>query len=413
MLAVFAAACGGSAAPITPAPAGLQTTVRIGFTASQTGSLTNESKEQTQGLRMWADEVNARGGIRAGAQAHPVELKSYDDESKQDRVQQLYTRLITEDKADFLISPYGSATAAASAVVTEQYGKTNLVVGAASDSTFTRGYRHAFQVYSPASVYLSGAMDMLARLDPSARRLALVHEKEPFSTDVVNAARSYAEQHGFQVVLFEGYDTGTSDFAPFISKIAAATPDAILGGGHFTDGSTLARQLGEKHVQARLVALLVAPAVPEFAQVGDAATGVVAPSQWEPQVAYSAEAARALGLDYAGVSAHDFTANYRQRYGYEPGYHAAAGYATGVILEKAIGGAGSIQPDAVEAALAHMDLMTFYGHIKFNTDQNFGLQTGHQMVYLQWQKATGTGALERTLVWPEEAASSKPVYPKP
>jgi branched-chain amino acid transport system substrate-binding protein len=96
-------------------------------------------------------------------------------------VQQLYTRLITEDKADFLISPYGSATAAASTVVTEQYSKTNIVVGAASNSTFTGGYRHAFEVYSPASKYLSGTMDMLARLDPSARRLALVNEKEPFS----------------------------------------------------------------------------------------------------------------------------------------------------------------------------------------------------------------------------------------
>ena len=63
--------------------------------------------------------------------------------------------------------------------------------------------------------------------------------------------------------------------------------------------------------------------------------------------------------------------------------------------------------------LAHMDLMTFYGHIKFDTGQDFGLQTGHEMVYSQWQKATDTGALQRTMVWPEEAAISKPFYPKP
>ncbi|HZQ38469.1 MAG TPA: amino acid ABC transporter substrate-binding protein, partial [Dehalococcoidia bacterium] len=298
------AACGGTSAPASSSPersaapdsASTQATgvVRIGFTSSITGSLTNESKEQTQGLQLWADGVNAAGGIQAGAQKMRVELKSYDDESKQDRVQQLYTRLITEDKVDFLISPYSSGMAAASAVVTEQYGKTNLLVGAADDGAFSRGYKHAFQVYSPGSKYLTGALDMLAKADPNARRVALVNEKEPFSTGVVKAASDYAEQHGVTVVLNEGYDTGTSDFAPFISKIAGATPDAILGGGHFADGSTLARQLSEKQVKAKFVTLLVAPADPKFAQLGDGALGVVAPSQWEPQVTYSAQAAQEL-----------------------------------------------------------------------------------------------------------------------
>lgn len=426
--ALVASACGGAAPtpapPAAPSPAAKSGAasaspqaaqpagkLRIGFTSSLSGSLTKESKEQTQGLQQWADAVNASGGIAAGAQKLQVELKSYDDESKQDRVQQLYTRLITEDKADFLISPYGSATAAASAVVSEQYGKTNLLVGAASDSTFTRGYKHAFQVYTPASKYLAGALDLLKKLDPAAKRLALINEKEPFSTDVIKATREYAEQQGFQVVLFEGYDSGTSDFAPFITKIAGTTPDAILGGGHFADGSTLARQLAEKQVKARMVALLVAPAVPEFAQIGDAAIGVVAPSQWEPQATYSEQAAKALNIPYAGPAVKDFAGRYQEKYGYAPGYHAAGGYATGVILGRALGDAGSAQPEQVEAALAKMDLLTFYGRIKFDTGKQFGLQVGHDMVYLQWQK--GASGLERQIVWPEAAASAKPVYPKP
>ena len=57
---------------------------------------------------MWRDEVNAAGGIKAGGKSYKVKLVSYDDQSQGGRVQQLYTRLIVQDKAQFLFSPYSS-----------------------------------------------------------------------------------------------------------------------------------------------------------------------------------------------------------------------------------------------------------------------------------------------------------------
>ena len=49
-----------------------------------------------------------------------VGTKFYDDESKKDRVQELYTRLISSDKADFLVSPYSSGLTDAAAVIAQQ-----------------------------------------------------------------------------------------------------------------------------------------------------------------------------------------------------------------------------------------------------------------------------------------------------
>ena len=114
-----------------------------------------------------------------------------------------------------------------------------------------------------------------------------MHENDKFSTDVSNALKTYAEAQGYEIVLFEGYDSGTTDFAPFINKIQDAAPDAIMGGGHFQDGSTFARQLYEKNVPIKYVALLVAPPEPTFAELGDAALGMVGPSQWEPLVHFT------------------------------------------------------------------------------------------------------------------------------
>jgi branched-chain amino acid transport system substrate-binding protein len=409
------AACGGqpnaSQSPASGA-AGTKTAV-IGFTASVTGKSNVESTRQKNGLQLWMDQLKAKGGIAlADGSKITFDAKSYDDESNSDRVQELYARLVNEDKADFLISPYGSGPADAAAVLAEQYGKLMITTGAASDNTYKKGYSLVYQVYTPASRYLTSALDALAKLDPSAKKIAIVHENDKFSTDVVNALKTYAEGQGYQVVVFEGYDTNTADFGPIINKVQQAQPDAILGGGHFQDGNTFAKQLYEKKLNIRFLTLLVAPPEPKFAELSDAALGVIGPSQWEPAAAFTPEAAKQAGIEWLGPSGADFVNAYKAAYnGEEPSYHAAGGYVAGLILQKAIEKANSLDTQTVKTALDGLDVLTFFGHIKFNTDAKaHGLQIGHDMVYIQWQKDSG-GKLMKQIIWPEAATTGKALYP--
>lgn len=386
-------------------------TLKIGFTASQTGKLEVESSKQTNGLNLWLNQVNDAGGLQIGEQTVTFETVYYDDESTKERVQELYTRLATEDNADFLISPYSSGLTDAAAVIAEQYGKTMITTGAADDETYMKGYTHVYQIYTPGSRYFTAAIDQLAHLDPSAKRLAVVYENDKFSTSVVNGLKAYAEEQGYEIVLFEAYESETTDFAPFINKIEAAEPDAILGGGHFQDGAAFARQLFEKEVAVKYLALLVAPAAPEFADLGDAALGVIYPSQWHAQAAFNEEAAAEMGIPFYGPTSADFAAAYEAEFGEAPSYHAAGGYAAGLILQRAMEEAGSTDPEAIQAALDAMDLMTFFGHIKFDTSaEAHGLQIGHDMVYVQWYK-NDAGELKRALVWPLGGEAQDAIYP--
>ncbi|MBW1991272.1 MAG: amino acid ABC transporter substrate-binding protein [Deltaproteobacteria bacterium] len=393
---------------IQPAAKAVENVV-IGFTASQTGKFNVESTRQIHGLSLWMDQVNAAGGIKLPeGTVVKFAAKFYDDESKKDRVQELYTRLINEDKADFLISPYSSGLTDAAAVIAQQYKRIMITCGAASDSTYNKGYTLVYQTYTPASRYLTGAIDLLAQMDPKANQVAIVYEAAKFSTDVVNYLKDYAQKKGFQVVLFEGYDPGATDFAPFIDKIPKGT-DAIMGGGHFADTSTFAKQLYEKGVKTKMVALLVAPPEDQFAELGDAAYAVIGPSQWESSANYNPKAAKKLGLEYYGISVADFTKNYKEKYKENPTYHSAGGYVAGLLLQKAIEMAGSTDSAKVKAALDKMNLMTFYGVIKFDTAKAHGLQVGHDMVYIQWQRDAKKKLVKR-VVWPEAAATGKPVF---
>jgi ABC-type branched-subunit amino acid transport system substrate-binding protein len=400
--------------PIDEEPPGEEVTMVIGFTTSQTGKYNVSSLRQVNGFLLWMNEVNDAGGVQlSDGTIVKFDYVTYDDESTTERVQELYTRLATEDNADLLISPYSSGLTAAASPIAEQYGKIIITTGAASDSNYTQGYTLVFQAYTPSSRYLTGAVDMLAHVDPDVKKVAFVYENDKFSTDVVNAAKEYAAAQGYDVVLFEGYDSETKDFGPFINKILDAGAEAIMGGGHFQDGSTFARQVYEKDVGVNFFALLVAPPEPDFADLGDAAVGVIGPSQWEPLAAFTPESAAEAGLEWFGELGSDFVSAYEAAYDEEPSYHSMGGYAAGQILQKAVIDADSTDPGALKAAMDGMDMLTAYGHIKFDTSaEAHGLQIGHSMVYIQWQK-DDAGNLAKQVVWPLEGKTADPIYPLP
>jgi branched-chain amino acid transport system substrate-binding protein len=376
-----------------------QQTLTIGFTSSQTGALNNDSTAQMRGFELWRDEVNATGGIKAGGKAYKIEFKSYDDESQNARVQQLYTRLIVQDKAQFLFSPYSSGLVATAAIISEQYGKVMLTTGGAEEKTYRLGNKNLFQVYSPAGQYLAGALTALKEKNPTAK-IAYIYEDDPFSKAVAQVTRDLSQKQGFTTAMEESYGKSTTDFGPIINKVVSSKADALLGGGHYPDGSTLARQLYDQKAGLKWATLLVAPDSPKFAELGDAAVGISVPSQWAPQVTFKPD---------FGPSAQEFTKRFTEKYKIEPGYHAAGGYAGGLLLQHAIEQAGTIDQAKVADALNKMDVTTLFGRTKFATDpKEHGLQLAHAMILRQWQKRGDK--LVNEVIWPKEAKTADALY---
>jgi len=376
-------------------------TITIGFTVSRTGSLNVDSLEQLRGMELWRDQVNAAGGIKASGKSYQVKFVNYDDESNPQRVQQLYTRLILQDKANFLISPYSSGLTATAAIVSEQNGKIMITTGAAEPKTYTLGNKYLFQMFTPANKYLTSALDALKAKDPHAR-LGLVYADDSFSNAVASAAKVYAQKIGLNIVFAEAYAPDTTDFSPIIDKLVSSKATALVGGGHYADGSTLARQLQSQKANIQFVSLLVAPDSPQFTQLGTAANGVTVPSQWEPQATFKPQ---------IGPTSAEFVAQYQAKYNAPPSYESAGGYATGLVLQHAIEQAGSLDTAKVASAMNATNLTTFFGRTQFATAANeHGLQIAHTMVLAQWQ-LNKSGKLDKQVVWPESAETAALIFP--
>lgn len=93
LIALFAAGTTMAADPI-----------KIGLSMALTGGLAGNGKAALLAIQMWADDVNAKGGLLG----RKVQIVHYDDQSNPSTVPSLYTKLIDLDKVDLVVSPYGT-----------------------------------------------------------------------------------------------------------------------------------------------------------------------------------------------------------------------------------------------------------------------------------------------------------------
>jgi branched-chain amino acid transport system substrate-binding protein len=385
-------ACGGPAAPTTGS------TIVLGAPLGLTGSLTKESELTKQGYELWHDWINARGGIVVNGVKHPVTIKYYDDTSNANQSAVLMQKLITEDKANFLLGPYGSAATATDAAIAEQNQIPMVEANGAAESIFSQGYKYTFGVLSPAKKYLQGVIDMAATLNPKPTNIALLSADDNFSLEVSAGITSYAPTKGMNVVLYKKYKNGATNLSAEVQAAKAANPDIVLNSGHLQEAIAINKAAKEQKLNAKIFAYSVGPSTPDFiSALGKDADYVYGGSQWTPQVKYTP-------AFYLTVP--QYVAAYKTKYPAlgDPDYHVAESTAACLALQRAIENSQSLDPKKVRDALAALDVMTFFGQVKFDSR---GLNIYKPMVVEQIQ----SGA--HHTVFPPEVADAQPKYPTP
>src|SRR3989440_995717 len=394
-LAVFLAACGGSSSANAPTTG---STIVFGAAVSLTGSQSKEGGLTKQGYDLWLDWINQRGGIVVNNVKHPVQIKYEDDQSDANLSATLVQKLITDEKAQFILGPYGSAATATDAIVVERDGIPMVEGNGAAQAIFNKGYKYIFGVLSPANRYLTGVIDMAATLSPKPSTLAMLTANDNFSVEVAKAVEAYAPTKGIQVVFSKQYPAAAPDVSGLLSQAKAMNPDIVMNSGHLAEAIAINKAAKQLGLNAKIFAYSVGPSTPDFINsLGADANYVVDGSQWTPQVKYKPSF-------YLSVS--DYVKAYEQKYNstQPPDYHVAESTAACLAFQKAIENAGSLDPTKVRDALASLDVMTFFGQIKFDSR---GINTFKPMVVEQIQSGT------HYTVFPTDIANGRPQYPTP
>ena len=102
-------------------PAFAEDIITIGFTTSNSGKMQTDSTNQVNGYKLWQQYVNTTGGIQINGKKYKVNFVTRDDQSNPNQLQQIYTKLILQDNADFLFSPSSSGLTSTASIISEQY----------------------------------------------------------------------------------------------------------------------------------------------------------------------------------------------------------------------------------------------------------------------------------------------------
>jgi branched-chain amino acid transport system substrate-binding protein len=335
-----------------------QDSLRIGAPLPLTGALAPEGAKLKQGYELWQEKVNATGGIKAGEKKLKIELVYYDYQSTTPKAVQLAEKLITDDKVDFLFSPFGSGAAKAVSAVAEKAGVPLLASSASSAEVFDQGYKNLFGLYTDNSTLSEPIADLIKAKLPTVKRVAILARNDLYPLSLANEFEKSARKRGFEVVFFEKYPIGTLDHSSALTQLRAAKPDWVVVTGYINDLILARKQAGELKVGGQAYTLINGPAYKAWTDaVGPLAENVTTASWFHPVLNYTSE-------DVFG-STQNFVAQFKAKYGAEPDFTQASGAAVGVILQLAVERAGSKDRNAVREQLVKGGFKTFFAPISF------------------------------------------------
>lgn len=357
------------------APVRAQEVIRIGAPLALTGGLADEGKKQQVAYDMWLKRVNAAGGISVGGKKMKVEIQTYDYQSDEKRAQQIAERLITQDKVDFLTAPFGSGHTKVVAGVAERYGVPVMASVASSESVFNQGYKYMFGTLAPNGGIVQNMVSLFPKLIPGVRKIAILGREDVFPRSMAAEMKSAAQAGGLEVVYSDFYPVGTLDHAAALSKIKAAAPQWVYLTGYTQDLILARKQMADIGLTAPIITMVTGPSYREFVDgLGPLANNVTSASWWHHSLTYKSD-------DVFG-STDAFYKEFVAREKKDPDYVHASAAAALVTLQKAIEKAGTTDKVKVRDALASLDIMTFYGPIKFGAN---GMNQGRDLPIIQVQ----------------------------
>ncbi len=360
--------------------------ISVALPISLTGQFASQGVRAFDGIRCWVDDCNAAGGIRLGGQSEPlpVHLIHYDDESKPATAAAIVRRLIHEEQVDILLGPYSSALTLSCARVCEELAVVLWNHGGATDAVQFGGFSRVVNIPAPASRYLGGLVDFLMDKDSRPRRTAILRSSRgSFPEAVAEGFVKRAVQANWDVVFNESYEPDQPDFRQAVSRLKGSSPYVVVGVGRIQDDLALSRELATADLGAEAL-VVVAAGVSLFGKEMRALSeGFIGPSQWEPSLAYAP--------DYGPTTA-ELQRRHAAFRGMETDYTMAQAYAAGLVVERCVMEAESLDSDDLMEAAKRLRFTTFYG--PFEVDPATGAQVGRTVPLVQWKGG------RKAVVWP-------------
>src|ERR1019366_392186 len=294
--------------------------IKLGTLYASSGRFASISMPVHDGLKLWLEQKNAEGGVfvKAFNKKIPLKLIAYDDQSNNATAATLYNQLITQDKVDILVSDSGSVLTSVAVPIARDH-KMLLIDQTGTGANF----------FTPDDGPGLGI-----------KRVAILYSTNDFTGTQANAVRKFIKESnsGVEIVYDEGIPTETSNYTVLLNNIRATTPDAVIELGYAPNDIAFLRNVQDSGIKLKFLFCIYPGLETELLEknVGGVGLNYVFTFVPSSEIAYEAS---------FGMPLKDYRVAWNKKYAdskVEFGFNSVAGYTTGLVLEKALAAANSL-----------------------------------------------------------------------
>ena len=332
--------------------------IKIGLAEALTGPLSGGGKASLLAMRIWSEDVNAKGGILG----RKVELIVYDDQSSGAVTPGIYTKLLDVDKVDLLFAPYATVPTAPIMPLVKQRGL--LLMGnfsIAVNETVKHDMWFNNAPWPDAKSQVDAYLSVGKRV--GVKSVAFLAADQEFAQNVLKVAKVRAPQEGLKIVYEQTYPPSTVDFSSMMQALRASKPEMVYVLSYPGDTAAIVRAVNEigvgdsvKVFGGGMVGLQFAPLLESL---GSGLNGIVNYNSYVPEKT----------MNFPGVKS--FLERYSKRAVEEKvdplGFYLPPfAYATGQMVEQAINGTKSLDQKKLAQYLHTHEMETIVGPIRYN-----------------------------------------------
>jgi len=364
-----------------------------------------------RGMILATEEINAAGGVKVGNEMRPFQLEIIDTRDEEpgvptSEVLLAIEKLILQKKVDMIAGgPCMSECGLAALDLYAKYKTLDIVsIGCYTPgwdkkvATDLEKYKFSWRESGSVAWYIREAIDLLHKIkaDYGFNKMFISIDDSAMCRGAAQIVSDLAVKDGWQIVGNDKHPIGTTDYSAALNDCKKSGAQILFIWAYSPETSIMLKQWADMEIPALPIGFIGAAEDPGFWQASNG------------KGAYTIVTLSEAGNVPGNVTPlhMKFYDSFKKKWGVPPrSTGCVSAYEAMFVLKDAIERAGTIDKEALVAALAKTNLPAVRGTIRF--DQN------HQIVYgydpktsvlgcwVQWQNG------ERVAIFPEAAATAK------
>jgi branched-chain amino acid transport system substrate-binding protein len=193
----------------------------------------------------FAEDANKEGGLKIGEDVYKIQTIAYDHKGQPSEAAANATRLVSQDKIQYLVGGVIAATGMAELPITQPAKVVTTSLWWGKDIV-TPDKPYSFRQTISQMEIAPAMYAWIAKNNPKIKTVAQINPNDTSGWDTAAAVREAAKANGLEVVAEELFERGTKDMYPFLTRILAKKPDLIdVAVSAPGDGAVVVKQLYE------------------------------------------------------------------------------------------------------------------------------------------------------------------------